>query len=154
MSHIEPGPPRPIASWDDAADWLTESFDALDVGDVFDLGPRNAAVDDPDVETPCAQAIALHGGILLRLSTTFMAIPALRDHSIDHVALDVWHHDDTFDDCTFGFIVSADTEFLAATCGNWFRDAHGLDFAELGCELVTAVSLESLPHRGEGNGRW
>lgn len=142
MSRIDPGPLRPIASWDGFAKWLAESFDNLETADVFDIGPMDALVGDVDVETPCAQAIALDGGVLLRLSTTQLGVPPLLGHFIDDVALDVWHHGEVFDDCTFGFIVSTDVEFLALTCVSWFRDAHRLQFTELGCELVPSVSLQ------------
>lgn len=142
LSHIQPGSPRPIGNWDDLADWLCQSFDALDTADVSDVGPRGARPRDIDDHMPCAQVMALEGGVLLRLSTAPMAVPLLRSHSVDKVTLDVWRRGKTFDDCTFGFVVTADLEFLASACVNWFRDRHGFHFTDLGCELLEAVSLQ------------
>lgn len=142
MSHIQPGSPRQIDDWDDVANWLRQSFDALDTADLFDVGPRGARLQDIDDHIPCAQAMALDGGVLLRLSTTPMGVPLLHSHSVDKVTLDVWHRGKTFDDCTFGFVVSSDLELLSSACVNWFRDKHRLHFTELGCELVQAVSLQ------------
>lgn len=143
LSHIQPGAPRNIDSWVDAANWLVESFAALDTADVFEIGPRGVGpAGEQAVDIPCAQTMALDGGVLLRLSTTPMGVPLLRDHSVEKVTLDVWRRGKTFDDCTFGFIVSADLEFLASACVNWFRYRHQLHFTDLGCELLEAVSLQ------------
>jgi hypothetical protein len=142
VSHIQPGSPCQIDNWEDVADWLGQSFDALETADVFEVGPRDARPQDTNNHIPCAQAMALDGGILLRLSTALMETPLLRSHSVDKVTLDVWRRGRTFGDCTFGFVVSADLEFLASACVNWFRDKHQLHHTELGCELTEAVSLQ------------
>lgn len=141
MSHMQPGRRRPIADWDDLATWLAESFGSLEIGDVFDLGSNTQWLDADESYVPCAQGVALDSAILLRLSTTLMGVPILRDLSTDGITLEVWHHGRTFADCTFGHIVSADHKLLASTCVVWFRDKHRAELASLGCELRSAVSL-------------
>ena len=140
MSHVGSGQPLPITDWEDFAAWVAQSLGSLDRGDLFELGPRCTETDAVS-SIPCAQAIALEGAILLRLSTTIMGIPLLNSLSCERITLDVWHRSDLFDDCTFGHIVSADLGLLAQACVTWFRDKGDMDLASLGCDMRPAKSL-------------
>ena len=140
MSHLGSSQPLPIRNWDDFAEWVAKSLACLDRGDVFEIGPRNFEAGN-EASIPCAQAVALQGAILLRLSTAPMGIPLLDSLSSEHVTLDVWHRSGLFEDCTFGHIVSADLDLLGQACVAWFRARCGMRLADLGCDLLSAKSL-------------
>ncbi|MGH8892362.1 MAG: hypothetical protein ACRDWY_03510 [Actinomycetes bacterium] len=144
------GHTQPIGSWDDVIAWLIESFDALDVGDVLELGPSDSVVfrgEDGGTEeiVPCAQAQALEEGVVwVRLSTEVMNLPLLSDLSSDGLPFDEWQDGSIFDDCTDGYLVSNDISVLAEACVVWFRDRQGLAYDELGCEHHRARTLHQL----------
>jgi hypothetical protein len=141
------GRTRPIGGWNDVVAWLIESFTALDVGDVLELGPTgHVAFEDDDGEeiVPSAQAQALTGGVVwLRLSTEVLGVPLLTTYSSKGIELDVWHDGSVFADCTDGYLASDDFSVLAEACVTWFRDRNGLHYEDLGCEHHRALRLES-----------
>lgn len=81
--------------------------------------------------------------VMLRLSITYMEVPLLSSYSTTRVALDTWSDGAIFDDCTAGYIVSADYRTLAEACVTWFRDRQEIDLDELGCEHHRARSLRT-----------
>lgn len=142
MSEFLSGHQFPTRSWDDVARWLVHSLGRLDVGDILEIGPSDAMVHHADEHVPCAQFQALEDGCRwMRQSTTMLGVPLLVDFSTAGLQLDVWHHDGAFDDCTDGYLFSTDHDLLAHSCVAWFRDRHGLEFDQLGCELQPADRL-------------
>lgn len=145
MSEMLRGQTWNVEGWDGMARWLEVSCGALDVGDVLSIGPASHFVyetDDGNEIVPNAQLQKLQDEIVwCRLSTTFMSAPLLSDLSSDGLALNVWRDGDVYDDCTDGFIVSADFRMLADACVSWFRDRQELRLDELGCHHQRAYSL-------------
>ena len=148
MSEMLRGQTRPIDGWDDVIAWLIESFDALDVGDVLELGPSDHVlfeVDEGDEIVPTAQAQALRGGVVwLRLSTQVQGVPLLSSFSSKGIDLDVWHDGSMFEDCSDGYLASKDFAILAEACVTWFRDRQGFHYDDLGCEHHRALTLRRL----------
>ena len=147
MSELLEGYNWNLEGWGGMARWIEVSCGALDVGDVLSIGPGGHFVyedDDGSELVPNAQLQKLHDEVVwLRLSTTFMATPLLSDLSSDGLTLDEWRAGDVFDDCTDGFIVSADFQMLADACVSWFRDRQELRLDELGCHHERARSLKA-----------
>lgn len=145
MSELLEGCNWNLEGWDGMARWLEVSCGALDVGDVLSIGPGGHVVyedDDGNELVPNAQLQKLHDEVVwLRLSTTFMSAPLLSNLSSDGLELDSWRAGDLFDDCTDGFIISADFRMLADACVSWFRDRQELRLDELGCHHERARSL-------------
>ena len=66
----------------------------------------------------------------------------------DNVELDTWHHDDLFEDCTHGYLVSASPQMVADLVVGWFRERCG--FAEpdvIGFAYMRAKSLPRTANR-------
>ena len=147
MSELLEGHTWNLEGWDGMAKWLEVSCGALDVGDVLSIGPNDHIIyedDDGNEVVPNAQLQKLHDEVVwLRLSTTFMHAPLLSDFSSEGVVRDEWRGGDLFDDCTDGFIVSADFRTLAHACVSWFRDRQEVRLDELGCHHERARSLRS-----------
>ena len=114
---------RPINGWFDMADWLIGNLDAMRVGCILELGPSDTFVTSNDQEVVCAQIQALHNGVFwLRLSEVVLDAPLLADFSTEGLPLDVWRYDDLFEDCTHGYVFSADKQMIAQACVTWFRN--------------------------------
>ncbi|WP_235578945.1 MULTISPECIES: hypothetical protein [unclassified Rhodococcus (in: high G+C Gram-positive bacteria)] len=134
----------PVDAWDATANWLVESMIGNPVGLIVDLGPSNY---DPDVDDEVINA-QLHklddGVVMVRRSRTVLEQRRLLDHSVDGLTLDTWHHDDLFDDCTDGYLFTADLRLAAQACTAWFRDHGGVDSLDhLGCSYSMP---DTLPH--------
>lgn len=141
MSDLIEGQTWDIDGWDGMAEWLEVSCGELDVGDVLSIGPSDPVAFEVEV-VPNAQFQKLEGEVAwLRLSTTVMDTPLLSDLTSDGLLLDSWHPGNDFDDCTDGFIVSANLRLLADACVTWFRDRHGFEIEDLGCHHDRARSL-------------
>ncbi|GAA3031791.1 hypothetical protein GCM10010528_11270 [Gordonia defluvii] len=139
------------SEWERFSPWLAGRLAALPVASVIDAGPGSATpeVDGYDVE--CAQMQRLHGGrILLRLSTTLMIIPLLDAYDGDIMEPDRWHHDDLFEDCTHGYLVSDSPALIADLVVAWFRERCGFaDPADVGFAHMRAKSLPRTARRPE-----
>lgn len=145
MCELEPVGHSNVTSWQEMAAWLAQTFEGIETGDIFSLGPRLVVrffpMDDDEFE-PCAQVLRLEDAVFLRLSTLPLGAPLLSSYGTRNVRPDVWHRPGRFEDrCTFGWIVSRDWELMAETCVNWFRDRHRMKLHQLGCRIHTATSL-------------
>ncbi|MGV9825436.1 MULTISPECIES: hypothetical protein [unclassified Gordonia (in: high G+C Gram-positive bacteria)] len=114
----------PCTDWDDMSEWLHRELSTMPRGALLDIGPAEY---DPIVygdDVCCAQIQVLRGRtLLIRLSTTLMDAPtALSGYSVPRVVLDRWHHDDRFDDCTHGYLMTRSASLVAGICVGWFRD--------------------------------
>lgn len=144
MSEMLRGHVQPIGGWDDVVAWLASSFEALDVGDVLEVGQAGQQVFAEEDEEPvaCAQVQALSDGVAwLRLSTDTMAVPLLSDLSSHGLELNEWHSGEIFDDCTDGYLICDDMLVLAEACATWFRDRQSIHYSDLGCEHHRARAL-------------
>ena len=145
MSELLEGYQWNLEGWDGMTKWLAVSCGALDVGDVLSIGPSTHIVyedDDGNELVPNAQFQKLQDEVVwLRRSTTFMYAPLLSDLSTAGLSLDEWRDGRLFDDCTDGYIASADFRVLAEACVSWFRDRQEIDLEDLGCHHDRARSL-------------
>ena len=137
---------RPVNGWEDFVTWLVESFGAMGVGSLFEVGQRDTVVYAADDPVVCAQIVKLEDGVLwIRLSDVVLGAPMIADHTTERLPLDVWQFDDAYPDCTGGFLFSADHWLVAESCASWFRDRRGVDMPEaLGCEYEP---VDRLPRR-------
>lgn len=131
-----------VDPWDAMTEWLAESMYNQPLGFLIELGPQD---DDESDDTPvvCAQVVFLSDGVLmLRLSKQVLERLSFADYSSDGLALDTWHYDGYFDDCTDGYLFTRDIRLVAQTCTSWFRDKAGFGTADaLGCSYRTADEL-------------
>ena len=139
---------KPIKGWDDFVTWLVENFGAMTVGSLFEIGQRGIVVYAADDPVVCAQIVKLEDDVLwLRLSDEMLGTPLLANHSAGLLPLDVWQREDTFEDCTEGFLFSADHRLVAEACASWFRDRRGYDVPDtLDCGYET---VDRLPRNGQ-----
>jgi hypothetical protein len=146
MSHQQPEP-NPETSVDDEwaamERWLIESMGNMPTGAVLDVGPAGARVDDDGVDVECVQIQALGADTyLIRLSTTVMSAPLLSSFVVSRDVLDLWFYDDTFADCTHGFLMSRSRGRVAEIAVAWFRDRCGFASPDdLGCSYEEPVRL-------------
>lgn len=155
----------PINDWDSMLEWVAESLDEQPAGLEFSLGPNDvrlaedwdeveADIEDDDIDADdevdfgapdavCAQVYVLDGGVfLVRRSRTALRTLRFTDHDASSVRLDVWHHDDPFDDCTDGYFYTRDRRLAAEACISWFRDNTDAPArTDLGCHYSYAVDL-------------
>ncbi|MBM7460930.1 hypothetical protein ACIBED_03445 [Rhodococcus coprophilus] len=134
----DPGTGSGAATWDEMAERLLGSLAGRPTGFVLEIGPRDyVPVDDEPGDVVCAQIHVLADGVLMvRRSRRELARLMLVDHSPAGLALDLWHFDDHFDDCTDGYLFSRDVRLVVDTCVTWFRDAENMSSAdELGCSF-------------------
>lgn len=132
------------ARWDAFARWLAARLAELPVASVLDAGRADATPETDGYDVECAQVQRLHGDrFLLRLSTTLMIIPLLDCYDGDNVACDTWHHDDLFEDCTHGYLVSESPQMVADLAVGWFRERCG--FAEPDVIGFAYMRAKSLP---------
>ncbi|MXP20661.1 hypothetical protein GIY30_04715 [Gordonia sp. HNM0687] len=128
--------------WPAMQRWLVESMGEMERAAVLDIGPAAAGADgEGDVD--CAQIRVLASQTyLVRLSTMVMAPPALVSDVVGHEALDTWFYDDTFADCTHGFLMSRSRRRVAEIVVTWFRDRCGFSVPdELGCAYQPSTTL-------------
>ncbi|MFW0789055.1 hypothetical protein [Gordonia sp. CPCC 205333] len=145
----EHGPSSPDigpSAWLGAAAWLEERICGVPVAGVLDVGPHHVCVGD-SYDVHCAQIQRLAGGrLLLRLSTMLMIIPLLDSYAAPDTELNRWHHDDLFEDCTHGYLVTESASVIADLVMAWFRDRGGFSSPdELGYCTTTP---KRLPHGG------
>lgn len=139
----------PVDGWDSMGAWLVESFGAMGVGSVLDVGLQGATIYSPNDEIACAQVRKLENDVLwLRLSDRVMGFPNVTNLRTDGLLLDLWQREDLLEDCTEGQLFTADHELVAEACMSWFRDARAIGSPdELGCQYE---AVDQLPrHRGE-----
>ena len=107
------------ADWAGMQRWLTGEIASARPGLIIQMGPLGL---DPDATfVPSAEVHALIGATtLVRLSTTWMHAPVLAGYSVPRLALDRWHHDRRFADCTHGYLMTRSPALAAAVCVNWF----------------------------------
>ncbi|NMO00239.1 hypothetical protein HH308_03305 [Gordonia sp. TBRC 11910] len=125
---IEHGSSVPDAAdspWGAAAGWLRGCIDDIPLAGVLDVGPHHVRVGD-SYDVHCAQIQRLERGrLLLRLSTMLMIIPLLDGYDAPDARLDCWYHDDLFEDCTHGYLISMSSSMVADLVMAWFRDRGG-----------------------------
>ncbi|GAC50521.1 hypothetical protein [Gordonia aichiensis] len=155
----------PINEWDSMLEWVAESLDDQPPGLEFSLGPKHVrladdwdeveaeieddeidADDEVDYDAPdavCVQVYVLAGGVfLVRRSRTALRTLRFVDHDASSVPLDVWQHDDPFDDCTDGYLYTRERLLAAEACISWFRDNYAApELTDLGCHYSYAVEL-------------
>ncbi len=137
--------------WTAFGRWLAARLVELPVAGVIDAGRADALVGSDVYDVECAQMQRLHGGrTLLRLSTTLMIIPLLDEYRGDGMELDRWHHDDLFEDCTHGYLVSDSPLLIADLVVAWFR--HRCGFADADQVGFAYMRAKSLPHTAGGPG--
>lgn len=125
IEHGSPAPDIAQSAWSDAAAWLRGCIDDIPLAGVLDVGPHQVRVGD-SYDVHCAQVQRLaQGRLLLRLSTMLMIIPLLDGYAAPDVRLDCWRHDDLFEDCTHGYLVSESPSMVADLVMAWFRDRGG-----------------------------
>lgn len=131
-----------VDPWDAMTEWLAESMYDQPLGFLIELGPQ-AYDESDDGPVVCAQVVFLSGGVLmLRRSREVLERLSFADYSSDGLAIDTWHYDRYFDDCTDGYLFTRDIRLVAQTCTSWFRDKSGFDTADaLGCSYRTADEL-------------
>ena len=111
------------ARWAAFAGWFAQRLSELPAASVLDAGRGDATPETDGYDVECAQVQRLYGDrYLLRCSTTLMIIPLLDCYDGDNVALDTWHHDDLFEDCTHGYLVSESPQMVADLVVGWFRE--------------------------------
>ncbi|GAB09983.1 hypothetical protein GOARA_050_00450 [Gordonia araii NBRC 100433] len=139
------------ARWAGFTAWLATRLAELPVACVIDAGRADASMETHGYDVECAQMQRLHGGrILLRLSTTLMVIPLLDTYDGDVMEADRWHHDDLFEDCTHGYLVSSSPALVADLVTGWFRERCG--FAEPDQIGFAYMSAKSLPRTADAGG--
>lgn len=133
-------------AWKNAADWFAARVDELPVAGVIDVGPHHVTVAD-GYEVTCAQVQCLVGNRwLLRLSTMLMIIPLLDSYTPTSMSVDTWYHDDLFEDCTHGYLVSASPALIADLVMAWFRYRAQFDEPDrLGYCTTTPKALRGGP---------
>ena len=115
--------PSTESVWREMRAWLVQSTTTMATGSVLEVGPAGADDDLAD----SAQIHRLRAGTyLVRLSRRRMDIPMLADYSVPARALDRWHHDGRFPDCTDGYLFTRSHEVIADLCVAWFRDRCGV----------------------------
>ncbi|MGB6182349.1 MAG: hypothetical protein WBF79_13995 [Rhodococcus sp. (in: high G+C Gram-positive bacteria)] len=124
----------PVDSWDASSAWLVESLIGQGSGLIIELGPSDY---DPESEDEVINA-QLHvlddGVVMVRRSREVLERLRLAHHCSDKLELDLWHHDNRWDDCTDGYLFSRDLLLVANVCTTWFRDHGRVDSLEkLGC---------------------
>lgn len=131
------------AQWDGFTGWLADRLGEMPVASVIDAGRSGANAQTHGYDVECAQVQRLHRGrYLLRLSTTLMIIPLLDAYDGEDVALDCWHHDDLFEDCTHGYLVSESAGMVADLVTGWFRQRCGFTGPDqVGFAYMRAKSL-------------
>ncbi len=134
-----------VDQWDAMTTWLVESMRDEPAGLIIDLGPNTEIPEDEadDIELVNAQLHVLDDGVVMvRRSHRILRQLRLVDHAADGLVLDQWHHDDTFDDCTNGYLFTRDHVLAASACVAWVRDAGGVEAANrLGCSFDFADEL-------------
>ncbi|KIQ20089.1 hypothetical protein RU01_02670 [Rhodococcus sp. MEB064] len=124
----------PVDDSDGTAAWLMESMYDKPAGLIIELGPNDY---DPDDEGDVfnAQIHVLDDGVyMVRRSRAVLQRLRLADHGVEGLELDLWHHDDHFDDCTDGYLFTRDTHLIANACVAWFRQNGVTDKrSSLGC---------------------
>ncbi|MFC4602683.1 hypothetical protein [Rhodococcus kronopolitis] len=134
-----------VAKWVSMADWLIESLTDKPVAFILEMGPNSyidygSAIDDDEDEDEesvvCVQIHVLANDVfMLRRSRTMLRRLMIADYSTDRLALDRWHNDDHFEDCTDGYLFTRDARLVADTSVAWFRDNWGTRSTDdLGCE--------------------
>lgn len=140
------------ARWAAFAGWFAQRLSELPAASVLDAGRGDATPETDGYDVECAQVQRLYGDrYLLRCSTTLMIIPLLDCYDGDNVALDTWHHDDLFEDCTHGYLVSESPQMVADLVVGWFRERCG--FAEPDLIGFAYMRAKSLPHTAS-RGDW
>ncbi|AZG48529.1 hypothetical protein [Gordonia insulae] len=132
--------------------WLVESMGNMPRAAILDIGPAGARGDDSE-DVDCAQIQVLGSEtFLVRLSTTMMSTPLLSSYGVPRAALDMWFYDDTFDDCTHGYLMSRSRRRIAEIVVAWFRDRCGFSAPDdLGCSYTEPVALPRSATTYEGS---
>lgn len=146
IQHGSPTPDASDAAWRGAAAWLEGRIDAVPLAAVLDVGPHHACVGD-SYDVHCAQVQRLEGGrLLLRLSTMLMIIPLLDSYRAADAELNRWYHDDRFEDCTHGYLITESSSMVADVVMAWFRDRGGFATPD---DLGYCTTIpKRLPRRG------
>ncbi|MAU84711.1 hypothetical protein VX037_01315 [Gordonia sp. Z-3] len=133
---------RRAVDWPAMERWLVESMADMGRAAILDIGPAVAHPDD-EHDVDCAQIQVLASQTyLVRLSTTLMSVPLLASQTVGRDALDRWFYDDTFADCTHGFLMSRSRRRVAEIVVTWFRDRCGFAAPdELGCSYQASTIL-------------
>lgn len=138
--------------WPAMERWLVESMGEMGRAAVLDIGPAAVGVDD-ECDVDCAQIQVLASRTyLVRLSTMIMSPPLLISDRVGRDTLDMWFYDETFDDCTHGFLMSRSRRRIAEIVVTWFRDRCGFSAPdELGCTYRASTALPG-PTSGKRQG--
>lgn len=103
--------------WGRMRAWLIESLNAMDDGDILDIGDREAIEDDELVD--CADVMRVEGGWILRLSRVALVDEVV----VEDLESETWCVDELASD---GVLLSADVGLVGDAVVCWFRDRLGV----------------------------